>query len=361
MTRRRALMLVSDRVDEHKRSLALTGGCPLPEYLVLEQDYGVDLLDWSQLPGRWPARSRTRSILHVMAAVRRAGRYDVIFSDGEHVGIPLAVAKRALGLRPAHVVIAHHLTTPRKARAFEMLHARLGISALVVHSPRQRELAESMLGVSQSRLEEIPYGVDPEFWRPQAKMEEPLIVAAGREHRDYSTLAAACADLPIEVFVAGGSRFAPGSSWSAPATWPPNFTCRRVDYQELRDTYARAQVVVIPVLQTDFQAGITSVLEAMAMGKAVVTTRTEGRQSVVREGYTGVLVPPGDPWALREAVSSLLRDPAERARLGANARRAVLDCYSVQVYSRRLAGALGLASDEPRGATASRAAAMGAG
>jgi glycosyltransferase involved in cell wall biosynthesis len=333
-------MLVSDRVDERKRSLALNGGCPLPEYLVLEQEYGVDLLDWSQLPGRWPARSRTRSILHVLAAVRRASRYDVLFSDGEHVGIPLALAKRALGLRPAHVVIAHHLTTPRKARAFELLNARLGISRLVVHSPRQRELAESMLGVSPSRLEEIPYGVDTEFWRPQAKTEEPLIVAAGREHRDYSTLAAACADLPIQVFVAGGSRFAPGSSWSAPTTWPANFTCRQVDYQELRDTYGRAQVVVIPVLQTDFQAGITSVLEAMAMGKAVVVTATKGQSGVVHDGLTGITVPPGDAAEMRDAIKFLLENPSERRRLGWSAREAVLDGYSVEAYAERLAGHL---------------------
>ena len=361
MTLRRALMLVSDLVDEPKRSLALSGGCPLPEYLVLERDYGVDLLDWSQLPGHGTGRSRIGSIQHVLAAARRASRYEVLLSDGEHVGLPLALAKRALGLRAAHVVIAHHLTTPRKARAFGMLKARRGISALVVHSPRQRELAQSMLDVPRSMLEEIPYGIDCEFWLPQASGEEPLVVAAGRENRDYSTLAAACADLPVKVFIAGGSRFSPGSTWTTPATWPPNFECRRVDYLQLREKYARAQVVVIPVLQTDFQAGITSVLEAMAMGKAVVTTETVGRQPAVRDGYTGLLVPPGDPWALREVVSKLLRDPAERARLGANARRAVLACYSVEAYSRRLAGALGLVSENPHAAAASSAAAVRAG
>jgi len=255
------------------------------------------------------ARSGVRSLQHVLAALRRAGRYDVLLSDGEHIGIPLALAKRALDLRVEHVVIGHHLTTPRKARAFKVLRAQLGMSALVVHSPRQAELARSRLRVPGSLLLEVPYGVDPEFWRPQARAEEPLIVAAGREHRDYSTLAAACADLPAEVFIAGGSPFSPGSTWSAPATWPDNFGCRRVDYSELREMYARAQVVVIPVLETDFQAGITSVLEAMAMGKAVVTTRTRGRQPVVRDGDTGLLVAPGDARALRAAVARLLREP----------------------------------------------------
>ncbi len=236
-----------------------------------------------------------------MAAVRRAARYDVLLSDGEHVGLPLALAKRALGLRAAHVVIAHHLSTPRKARAFAMLNAQLGISALVVHSPRQRELAESMLGVARSRLEEVPYGVDPEFWQPQPAAEEPLIVAAGREHRDYSTLAAACVDLPVQVFIAGGSRFSPGSSWSAPATWPANFDCRQLDYQELRRTYARAQVVVMMAVSPQFATGTPACSFRLA-----IHWRLEKRSSACSK------IRPNEPaWALTLVEPSR---PAIRSR-----------------------------------------------
>jgi glycosyltransferase involved in cell wall biosynthesis len=121
-----------------------------------------------------------------------------------------------------------------------------------------------------------------------------------------------------------------------------------VDRATLRDLYARAMVVVVPVLPTDFQAGVTTLLEAMAMGKPVVVTATEGQRDIVEDGETGILVPPGDPAALRHAISRLLDDPAERDRLGRNARRAVETRFSLDVYASALAGHIDELADSTR-------------
>jgi glycosyltransferase involved in cell wall biosynthesis len=77
----------------------------------------------------------------------------------------------------------------------------------------------------------------------------------------------------------------------------------------------------VPLEDTDFQAGITSILEAMAMAKAVVCSRTRGQTDVVIDEDNGLYVPPGDPDALRRAIERLVADPAEAQRLGANGRR----------------------------------------
>jgi glycosyltransferase involved in cell wall biosynthesis len=105
----------------------------------------------------------------------------------------------------------------------------------------------------------------------------------------------------------------------------------------LRELYARADLVVVPVVETDFQAGITTILEAMAMGKAVVCTRTTGQTDTIVDDVTGVYVPPGDAPALRAAIEDLLVDPARRARLGAAARAWVTAHADIQVYAQRLA------------------------
>lgn len=66
------------------------------------------------------------------------------------------------------------------------------------------------------------------------------------------------------------------------------------------------------------------VVEAMAVGSAVIATRTGGPEEAVDEGRTGLLVRPGDPVALAGALDLLMGDPAERARLaraGAEAAR----------------------------------------
>ena len=97
---------------------------------------------------------------------------------------------------------------------------------------------------------------------------------------------------------------------------------------------------MVPVLNTDFQAGVTTLLEAMAMGKAVVVSATDGQRDIVEDGETGILVPPGNVLALREAVSNLLANPRERKRLGGNARHAVEARFSLDVYASAIAGHL---------------------
>jgi glycosyltransferase involved in cell wall biosynthesis len=72
---------------------------------------------------------------------------------------------------------------------------------------------------------------------------------------------------------------------------------------------------VHPALMEGF--GI-AVVEAMAMGKAVVATTTGGLPEVVAQGETGLLVPPGDVESLAATVVSLLKDRARREQMGRN-------------------------------------------
>lgn len=73
-----------------------------------------------------------------------------------------------------------------------------------------------------------------------------------------------------------------------------------------------------------------AVLEAMAVGRAVVATRVGGVPDVVVDGETGLLVPPGDPAALARAIADLLSDASRRAAMGAAARRRVEALFSVE-------------------------------
>ncbi len=63
-----------------------------------------------------------------------------------------------------------------------------------------------------------------------------------------------------------------------------------------------------------------SIVEAMACGRAVVATATEGAQEIIEDGATGLIVPVGDAEKIAEALAALLEDEAVRNRLGARAR-----------------------------------------
>jgi glycosyltransferase involved in cell wall biosynthesis len=77
-------------------------------------------------------------------------------------------------------------------------------------------------------------------------------------------------------------------------------------------------------------------LEAMALGKPIVATRTEGNEEVVIDGETGYLVPPADPQALAEAILRLLKDPFLRCQMGQKGKERVQSLFSMDRYQAEL-------------------------
>ncbi|MEA2905429.1 MAG: mannosyltransferase [Alphaproteobacteria bacterium] len=82
--------------------------------------------------------------------------------------------------------------------------------------------------------------------------------------------------------------------------------------------------------------GLT-LIEAMAAGAALVAARAGAAETVVEDGVSGVLVPPGDVEALVAALEPLLREPARAAELGRNARARVLAEFTIDAEVARIA------------------------
>src|SRR5439155_11960927 len=91
-----------------------------------------------------------------------------------------------------------------------------------------------------------------------------------------------------------------------------------VSRSELEQLYGSAAVVACPSHREGFGVACA---EAMAHSRPVVAAAVGGLLDLVVPEETGLLVPPGDVGALREALQRLLADEELRARLGANARR----------------------------------------
>src|SRR5256712_13947616 len=90
-----------------------------------------------------------------------------------------------------------------------------------------------------------------------------------------------------------------------------------LDQQRLALSYAAADVCAVPSLTESF--GLVA-LEAMACGTPVVGTRVGGLQTLIAEGESGLLVPPGDDEALAEAIAQVLTDHRLRTHLAHGAR-----------------------------------------
>lgn len=95
-----------------------------------------------------------------------------------------------------------------------------------------------------------------------------------------------------------------------------------------------SNVVVMPSLRE----GLPNViLEALALAKPVAATRVGGIPEIIRDGETGLLVPPEDPEQLAEALLRLLRNPEEGKKLGERGRAVVAREFNVETMAHKIA------------------------
>jgi glycosyltransferase involved in cell wall biosynthesis len=105
------------------------------------------------------------------------------------------------------------------------------------------------------------------------------------------------------------------------------------------DKYREATIFALPCVTgpDGDRDGIPNViLEAMAMRLPVVSTRHSGIPEAIDDGRTGLLVPPGDPGEIANAIARLLDDGLLRERLGSRARERVKNMFDVDANARAL-------------------------
>ena len=210
------------------------------------------------------------------------------------------------------------------------------------------ELVERVraLGFPAARSRVIPYGVDTgafspapgrrREWRQRLGVPEdaPLLLGVGRMATKkgfqvlIEVLPALLQQFPdLHVVLAGGgdllARFrAATAPWQGRVHLPGP-----VLRDTLPDLYRAADAFVLPAVH-DAKGNVDGlpnvILEAMASGLPVVASGISGIPLAVEHGATGLLVPEGDPGALRGAVRELLGDPARARSLGERGRRKAL-------------------------------------
>src|SRR5258706_10554785 len=247
---------------------------PTMDYYALQANLGADIADYASAEAdRHPlvraAQLGGRDAALAMHGFLRAHRYDVIFSNGENVGIPLAALFALRRARPAHVLIGHRLSPKKKRWLMRALHPQM--DAIFLYAATQKAYAEDVLKIPSDKLRLIPFHADTRFFHPMRHVAvERRISSAGLELRDYPTLIEAVREENIDVRLAAASPWSKRRNETAERALPTNVTARGYSYRELRDLYASSRFVVVPLYENDFQAGVTTILEAMAMAKAVI-------------------------------------------------------------------------------------------
>jgi glycosyltransferase involved in cell wall biosynthesis len=338
----RTLILAAGKFGPPLADEIKAGREPRLDVFELQTALQADLLDFRDVDAaRSPLMQAARKTLSPSAALALLGasvsdKYDAVLTTGEDIGIPYATRMLASSKAPAHTLIAHTLTPWKKRIFFHALGVQKRIQRVLVYATSEENHAVEVLGLPRESVRRIAYHADSKFFSPQPVAPEPdLVCSAGQLLRDYDSLVAAARDQKMRVSIAAGSPWI-SQTMNPTSALPANVTWGRYSRFELRALYARSAVAVVPILENDYQTGISTILEMMAMGKCLVVTRTRGQTDTIVDGQTGFYVPPGDVTALRTAIQRLLDNPSEAARIGAAARAYIEREATLELFVERI-------------------------
>jgi len=302
----------------------------IPEIMIDAGHWRLELLAWRRAIGR------------IHAAALRWGADLLFASNGRPCQSGLYAARRARIPLVAHV----HSDYSLRYLALYRLHRA---SRVVFGSEAVKSAAERRIRF-RGESHVVRYGVDTRRFRPADQREGSLRACLGIPPASpvigqvSSLIPRKGIDVLIEAF-ARIRRERPDAHLVVVGSGPGEEVLRdRVRRRDLdgavhfpgavdgADAYYR-HVFDIHVLASRLEALPLSLVEAAACGLPQVATRVGGVPEIVLDRRTGFLVEPDDPADLAARLSMLLSQPELRSKLGGNARRHVLDGFTIERYA----------------------------
>jgi glycosyltransferase involved in cell wall biosynthesis len=275
--------------------------------------------------------------------VRQTGPEDIIFCNSEVSGLPIAALCRNLPNRPKLAVFVHNLDRPRGRLTLQLTQAAKSVDWFVACSQFQTDFLRKYLHLPPQKASFIWDQTDLQFFSPGPKLAtkpRPIVMSVGLERRDYRTLAAATTDLPIDVKISGFSTNAKAMNKAFPDVMPENMSQQYYEWVDLLQLYREADVVVVSTFPSRYAAGVQVMMEAMACGRPVIVTQTEGLEAYL-QGHDGVVqVPPGDAIAMRAAIVRLLENREAAAQLSQQALSVARERHNSERYIETLVDGL---------------------
>jgi len=288
----------------------------------------------------WP-----RLLWFALKAGRRAfaggARPDVVVASSHLEVIGLALA-RVIYRQPVPIVLIGFIFTPRASALEDTMRrayfqAVLGRArAVVCFSSHEAQRYRSVFHLKKTEFISVPYGQHVWDPGPPKVSGTSYVLSAGRSGRDYALLGTVFATLPYELHIICDAEDALRG-----LRLLPNVSVLHQCYaKEYLEQIAGAELVVIPLKDNDISAGQMVLLQAMALGKAVVITRTPTTEEYGKHLETLYFVERGSMEDLAQAIMHLKRDARLRASIARKAREHFQERYSMGAFVQHLLDAI---------------------
>lgn len=271
-------------------------------------------------------------------------RSDRIVTTADRVGIPLIILM-SLRLVPKREIIYISIGLPevfeKMSSVFSWLFLKMSlhvVAEIICYGHEEYLLLQKRFSQTSIRVHFIPFGVDTDAFTPQNISEECKdVVCVGADiHRDFLTLfklAQQRQEISFSVITSSSRQ----KEWEKNGiTIPKNVqVALDVPFNEMKRVLSQAMCVILPVRNNSYSGATTTLLQTMALEKAVIVSRV----GAIKNGYhlehekNVFFVSPENLSELKTALSRLLNDHALRARLGKNARETVVKHHTWRQYA----------------------------
>jgi glycosyltransferase involved in cell wall biosynthesis len=321
--------------------------------LELERDYNLEVIVPKTV--KYPIINRIGNLFRIalldqqFRALFSLSRCDVLYAPYGPANTKLIIVAKWLKLVRVPIVILVHdrvLGKPSKNRWKRHFIRKLicQFNTIIFTSQKMKhELAESY-AFSQSYAAKhfrcFKPGIDMEYFRQfsaNLALSERTIFSSGKTERDFNLVVRAAhrTNYPYKIYCRDNCY--PTDPIPANVIIHSGF----FPYKSICQEGANAGIILIP-LQSNLNGtyGLTSLLEALAMGKRVIMTRNEKIEIDLVAANVGVVVEPGDVDALINAIEHLMRDPAELEKSSECCRQFVAEKFQMEAFTNNLLSAL---------------------
>ena len=259
--------------------------------------------------------------------------YDVLYATHTR-GIEPIILLHAIGLYRKRIVVWHHQPIVKAKNFLRETLARLfyhGMDHMIFFSEKLMQDSLQSKKANPTRMSMVHWGADLAFYD---SLPQPLqrkgFISTGKELRDYKTLTEAFnhTGLPLNLYTQKQQESA-FTNLEIKDNINLNFCTRLMPY-ELSLLVAQSQCVCICCKPSNYTVGLTTVVEAMALGKPILCTRNLQMPMNLETEGCGIYLEPYDTAGWERAIRYIIEHPEEAKEMGRRGRLLAEKYYNVE-------------------------------
>lgn len=257
----------------------------------------------------------------ILPEVRAA---DLIYSPCDSVAHTLCYLRAAGIIKIPIVCLAHHPPLQGFARFIRLPWVKLALRGVSAFPSLSSTVAEQInkLAADAKLSTPLAWGPDLDYY-PSYRPGRKGVITAGRTGRDFVTFGRAASRTACPATIVCPSRYVVDEfrQFSSNVAVLSHQNEMHFGYRELIQMYAESQAIAIPMAETSGLCGLTSLLDALAMGRAVISTRNALIDIDIESEGIGFTVAPGDIDGWEQAIRYIQDHPDEAEAMGHRARQ----------------------------------------